>query len=321
MIPDEFVITRPGVKDIDPILEMVSTSFQDELRITGVYPDRIRNLAKIMVSPAGRFLLYLYRAGGTDVIPYVGRVGNRPVAFVMLTLKKEWGYISTVVVHPDARGRGYARRLLSRVIKDAEGKTRRLVLHVSRSNTIAKNLYTSFGFERFETVLTLVHDNIKGLTEGMKGGAPGVRPAHASERKTVFDLVKGFSSPVHQSVIPPRRPGALAWYIHPRSRCFVYSEEGISGTITCSVPGSPGPVRLHRLGIHPGVKPAERTEILRALIQASLSWASRWKRERCIVNIEEWSGTGEIIQDLRDLGFHDGLTMEGMKRECPPEGI
>jgi ribosomal-protein-alanine N-acetyltransferase len=56
-------------------------------------------------------------------------------------------HLLDLVVHPDARRRGYGRALLERVIADArEAGGRVVLLEVRASNTVALRLYRSAGF-------------------------------------------------------------------------------------------------------------------------------------------------------------------------------
>ena len=57
-------------------------------------------------------------------------------------------HITNVAVHPDFRGKGYGRKLMEHMIKTAllHGCAS-MTLEVRISNTVARNLYTSMGFE------------------------------------------------------------------------------------------------------------------------------------------------------------------------------
>jgi GNAT superfamily N-acetyltransferase len=54
--------------------------------------------------------------------------------------------VSAVCTHPDARGRGYARRLMSLVIADIVAERKTPILHVLPENRSAISVYESLGF-------------------------------------------------------------------------------------------------------------------------------------------------------------------------------
>jgi ribosomal protein S18 acetylase RimI-like enzyme len=56
--------------------------------------------------------------------------------------------VSGVCTHPDARGRGYARHLMSRVIEEIVGAGRMPFLHTLAGNEAAIRIYESLGFVR-----------------------------------------------------------------------------------------------------------------------------------------------------------------------------
>jgi predicted GNAT family acetyltransferase len=54
--------------------------------------------------------------------------------------------ISGVCTHPDARGRGLARRLMLKLIRREVSRGERPFLHVMRENAGARGLYERMGF-------------------------------------------------------------------------------------------------------------------------------------------------------------------------------
>jgi hypothetical protein len=56
--------------------------------------------------------------------------------------------VSGVCTHPDARGRGYARHLMSRVMEEIVQAGRMAFLHTLASNDAAIQIYESLGFVR-----------------------------------------------------------------------------------------------------------------------------------------------------------------------------
>ena len=55
-------------------------------------------------------------------------------------------YITNVAVHPDYRGKGFAKALINRLIDDCRSDDGFVTLEVRVSNTPARNLYSGLGF-------------------------------------------------------------------------------------------------------------------------------------------------------------------------------
>jgi len=77
----------------------------------------------------------------------VTREDGRVVGYLCLWEIADEVHITNIAVHPDARRRGIARRLLAGALEDVRRRRLRLVvLEVRPSNTEAIGLYASFGF-------------------------------------------------------------------------------------------------------------------------------------------------------------------------------
>jgi ribosomal protein S18 acetylase RimI-like enzyme len=65
--------------------------------------------------------------------------------------------ISGVCTHPDFQGRGFARRLMSKLIRRQLQRNETPFLHVMRDNTLARDLYKRMGFRDYrETVVRVI---------------------------------------------------------------------------------------------------------------------------------------------------------------------
>jgi ribosomal protein S18 acetylase RimI-like enzyme len=56
--------------------------------------------------------------------------------------------VSAVCTHPEARGRGYARGLMAKVVADIRSRGKTPILHVIASNSSAISVYKTLGFTR-----------------------------------------------------------------------------------------------------------------------------------------------------------------------------
>jgi hypothetical protein len=189
------------------------------------------------------------------------------------------------------------------------------VLHVSVVNPSARNLYLSLGFERFETLLTMIHEDITKLKESIKSDGSTIREAKGSDKKGIFELLKSSHSPDHQKITPVHMSDVgFSTFMRRRSKTFVYVKEGkLQGTITCSIPKGSMPTSIRRVAILNGIEPSMRANIVKALVHACTSWSSQFRSGKCLLNIELWEGTMDIVQVMYSLGFSEGLRMDGMR--------
>ena len=70
-----------------------------------------------------------------------------PLAYGMAAMDRGWTEIGSIMVHPDARGKGVGRRLVTALLGWAQAAgTERVFLQVEASNAVAIALYRSLGF-------------------------------------------------------------------------------------------------------------------------------------------------------------------------------
>ncbi|MBM7835801.1 ribosomal protein S18-alanine N-acetyltransferase [Clostridium sardiniense] len=72
---------------------------------------------------------------------------NKVVGFAGAWLIASEGQITNVAVHPEYRGKGIGKKLMKSLISSLKQEDcNSITLEVRESNTVAKNLYKSFGF-------------------------------------------------------------------------------------------------------------------------------------------------------------------------------
>lgn len=72
---------------------------------------------------------------------------GRVLAYAAMWFVLDEAHVCNVAVHPNARGKGYGRRIFGALVETAKKNSMSLMeLEVRRSNLIAQNLYHSFGF-------------------------------------------------------------------------------------------------------------------------------------------------------------------------------
>jgi ribosomal-protein-alanine N-acetyltransferase len=91
---------------------------------------------------------------------FVGRVGNRVVAYGGIWVILEDSHVTTIAVHPEYRGRKYGEVMLLRLLDEAiERGASWMTLEVRESNTVAQSLYRKYGFTTVSTRKGYYSDN------------------------------------------------------------------------------------------------------------------------------------------------------------------
>lgn len=91
---------------------------------------------------------------------FVGRVEGKVVAYGGIWVILEDSHITTIAVHPDARGKRYGELMLLHLLDETIAKGASwITLEVRETNTVAQNLYRKYGFTIVSTRRGYYSDN------------------------------------------------------------------------------------------------------------------------------------------------------------------
>jgi ribosomal-protein-alanine N-acetyltransferase len=91
---------------------------------------------------------------------FVGRIGDRVVAYGGIWVILEDSHITTIAVDPAFRGRKYGEVMLLRLLDEAMARGASwMTLEVRESNTVAQSLYRKYGFTTVSTRKGYYSDN------------------------------------------------------------------------------------------------------------------------------------------------------------------
>jgi ribosomal-protein-alanine N-acetyltransferase len=91
---------------------------------------------------------------------YVGRVGDRVVAYGGIWVILEDSHVTTIAVSPDFRGRKFGEMMLLHLLDEAiERGASWMTLEVRESNAVAQGLYRKYGFTTVSTRKGYYSDN------------------------------------------------------------------------------------------------------------------------------------------------------------------
>ena len=124
-----------------------------ELLVRPMEPEDVETVlsieSRVFTSPwqADTFLSLIGRAGSELWVMEHPDAGL--IAYAVLWCILDQGELANIAVRPEYRGRGYAARLLERVLQIARDRTvETIYLEVRASNTRAVELYRRFGFSQ-----------------------------------------------------------------------------------------------------------------------------------------------------------------------------
>jgi ribosomal-protein-alanine N-acetyltransferase len=91
---------------------------------------------------------------------FVGRVGNRVVAYGGIWVILEDSHVTTIAVSPEARGRKFGEQMLLHLLDQAIDRGASwMTLEVRESNSVAQGLYRKYGFTTVSTRKAYYSDN------------------------------------------------------------------------------------------------------------------------------------------------------------------
>ena len=130
-----------------PIVRMVAAALTETVRQDGLQPltdtDAPEMLALATLTEPGPFLARTHKLGSFWGIRESGRL----IAMAGERMRPEgFTEVSAVCTHPDARGKGYARKLTAWVAQTIASRGETPFLHSLAANTNANRLYQSLGF-------------------------------------------------------------------------------------------------------------------------------------------------------------------------------
>ena len=146
--------------DLNGLQTLFPACFTKELEIQGFDRDRLTRMVNRVFGTTGTIFLGLMRLLGKEPVKLlVAEADGKVVGTTIVNNRRQSGYISTVMVHPDYRRRGIATRLMTYALGYIRKRKKvRAVLDVDSVNTGAKNMYIKLGFKPFDQEMYLVRD-------------------------------------------------------------------------------------------------------------------------------------------------------------------
>jgi ribosomal protein S18 acetylase RimI-like enzyme len=212
--------------DIPAYYALMTREFPEEAEVFGWHEEAFLRIVGKFQRPWYRFVLGVLAAVGSPVFRFfVLEVDGAFAASAIESFGPDLSYVSSVVVAPPFRRRGYAKRILA-ACHDAAAKrrSRYVALDVLDTKTGAAALYDSLGYRPVSHASHLVR-----RTVGDVGFAPSdraVRPFDRNDGEPLAGIARSFVPPARQEVQPVSAaqfhvPGAVVQALDSRTMAWV----------------------------------------------------------------------------------------------------
>jgi len=291
--------------DAPRLFELLEQNFPEESALLGNRPEGFEQVVRRVFRWDTRLLLGFLRLTGRPVFRYIVVEEDRTVvATALVTFPARAAYVSNVIVDPDHRRRGYAKRMLE-LAQEYGRRARRqyLALDVLDSNTPARTLYESVGFRPLRAASDLLREGLTEFGTGRSRADPWVRPFARSDAPLIVAIARR-QAPAEVEKVLPIGPGAFVgssltskMLASEDASWVVDRGAGPEGYVAASVSrvASAGqmaaPVLSERLDPALGV----------ALARTALDWCADRKVQRVLCRVAEYNTWGRAAVD--PLGF------------------
>jgi ribosomal protein S18 acetylase RimI-like enzyme len=314
---DDVLVRDFSKSDLDDLLEVLGLSFSEELEVSGFDPDRAKKMVDQMFGIIGRVFLGFSKLFGKEFVKFlVAEVDQRLVGTAMVNNRGKVGYISTVMVHPNYRRQGVARKLMKNALDYIQKKKmKKAVLHVVSKNVSAKNLYTELGFRKFEKTAHLV-GSIDCFSQAENVEGARIRNFEKNDTDAVYALMKSSEDPKNLEIFDFKKEDLKTPFVQrmfhfsTESKIVALHDESVIGyaQAICTTPNEAG--RIRNIQVCPEMRSMGIEEML---INAAVNEIRKvgTKKVTATASLKR----PELIAAMKRMGFKKHLEMEGMVLE------
>ena len=298
---------------------LLKTEFPEEEAILGMRPEGFQAVIGRLYRTDVRLLLGILRAVHRSPFHlYVVEEDGAIAATTLLSFTPRAGFVSTVVVAPEFRRRGFARQLLDGARRETARRGRpHVALRVLESNTPARALYDSLGYRPIDRHLFLV---LEAPAPAPAAGAPGaIRPFRRSDAGSLAEIANRASPEEVRNVLPmrPRDLGGDSWadrlFSAETAAWVVDRGAGPEAYVAATSTPTTDAAHLSTPIVGPSVDPSVAAELLRTAV----AWLSARRPARVVTTVSEASAVAH--RALEEAGFHDAIPHYTLCRSSAPD--
>jgi ribosomal protein S18 acetylase RimI-like enzyme len=301
--------------DTPALFALMTREFPQESTLLGGRPEEFEKIARRALRWDTRFLVGLLRLFGHPIFRVLIVESEKRVAgLTMLSFSRVSTFVSTVVVDPAYRRRGFARQLLEEARRTAKKTDRKyLVLGVIDTNTPARTLYESTGYRRLQAQDQLLIESADRVASPPSPDA-GIRPFRRGDTPALMAIVRARTSPSVQEVLPISKQDFLGFALANR---VMATEEagwtidrgrGPEGQVSASVSRAFEAAHLSAPVIAESVDPG----LAEALVRTAVAWCASRKAPRVLSMVTDDNPRGRAA--LEAAGFRHAFALTTLYR-------
>jgi ribosomal protein S18 acetylase RimI-like enzyme len=293
--------------DAPRFFQLLTSEFPEEEQMLGMRPEGFERILRRLYRLDMRIVLGLLRAVRRSPFHlYVVEEDGRIAGLTMLSFASRAGFLSTVVVAPEFRRRGIARRLIEAARREAGRRKRPYVaLRVLESNAPARALYASAGYLELDRMTFAVHDAPASF-----GAAPstgGIRPFRRSDAVALAEIANRPRTATQREVLPMHpadlTAGRWAERIFEAETAAWVVDRGRGAEAFVSASSSPvtEAANLATPIVGESVEPALAAD----LVRTAGAWLGARRPRRIVTSVADEHRQAHAA--LQEAGFHDGI--------------
>jgi len=293
--------------DAPRFFALLKSEFPEEETMLGMRPEGFETILRRLYRADVRLVLGLLRAVHRSPFHlYVVDEGGSIAATTMLSFAPRTGFLSAVVVAPEFRRRGFARRLIETARKEAARRRRPYVaLGVLESNAPARALYASAGYRELDRRWFVVHD-APGSFAG-PGELRGLRPFQRADADTLADVANRGAPPTVREVQPvrPRDLVGRTWAdrVFDAETAAWVVDRGHGPEAYVAATSTPTTEAAHLST--PIVGESVEAPLAVELVRTAGAWLAARRPARIVASVPEASPRAR--RALQEAGFHDAI--------------
>ncbi len=293
--------------DAPRFFELLTTQFPEEEAILGMRPEGFEAVIRRLYRPDTRLVLGLLRAFHRSPFHlYVIEDDGAIVGSTLLSFAARAGFVSTVMVAPEYRRRGYARRLIEAAREETARRRRPyVVLQVLAENAPARSLYASAGYAELDRRQFVVHDAPATLAAG--GGAPGIRRFEKGDAPALATIADQGHPSLVRDVLPvgPREllGGRIADRLFRSETAAWVVDRGRGPEAHVAATSTPTTEAAHLST--PIIAETVEPELAQQLLRVAGAWLSTRRPTRLVTSVPVNELRARAA--LEGTGFHDAI--------------
>jgi len=293
--------------DAPRFFELLKGEFPEEEAMLGMRPEGFEKLLRRLYRADLRIILGILRmVHRSPFHVYVAEENGTLAGLTMLAFGPRAGFVSTVVVAPEFRRRGFARQLIEAARQETARRRRPyVVLRVLAANASARALYASAGYQQLDQQSFLVHDTPSSFAGGPHGSA--IRPFDRKDARPLAEIANRLNPQAVREVLParPRDVAGSNWadrfFTAETASWVVDRGHGPEAHVAATSTPLTEAAHLSTPIIGESVEPELATE----LVRTAGVWLAERHPVRIVTSIAEDLPRGR--RALQEAGFHDAM--------------